>query len=329
MFKICVIGCGAMSSGGHGPSFAKYKNDYDDVSLAACCDLDAEKAKDYMEKFGFEKYYTDYSTMLEEIKPDAVSLVCPVKFTSDMAVDIIRKGYNLILEKPPGLNREEAERILNAANEGKVYVRTAFNRRYTPLILKLKESLKGKRIFNITYQMYRYQRNDADFATTAIHAIDAMKNIVGADYRKIDFIYQNVPEVGDFAANIYMSCEFENGTAGQLTIVPLGGSVIERITVNAMDETYFVELPFWNNLDVPGSFRAIKKNELTDDVSGDSLIDSGEMFEEMGFYEENRSFFEMIRNKEPISNDLESGIQSVDIANCIRERKSVYEKAAQ
>ena len=60
MFKICSIGCGNMAVSGHGPSYAKYKKDYPDTLLAACCDLDEERAKAFCEKFGFEKYYTDY-----------------------------------------------------------------------------------------------------------------------------------------------------------------------------------------------------------------------------------------------------------------------------
>ena len=157
MFKICVLGCGAMSLSGHGPAFAKYKKDYEDVCLAGCCDLDEQKAIEYKEKFGFEKHYTDYKLMLDEIKPDVVSLICPVKFTKELSIDIIKKGYNIILEKPPGLNREEIYEMIEAAKSSGVFVRTAFNRRYTPIFLKLKEYLKGKRIFNITYQILQQQ----------------------------------------------------------------------------------------------------------------------------------------------------------------------------
>ena len=59
MFKICVVGCGGMSFGGHGPSFKKYFEDYKDVCLAGCCDINEEAAKIYKEQFGFEKHYTD------------------------------------------------------------------------------------------------------------------------------------------------------------------------------------------------------------------------------------------------------------------------------
>ena len=38
--------------------------------------------------------------------------------------------------------------------------------------------------------MYRTNRIESTFYTTAIHAIDAVKNIVGCDYKKVDISYQ-------------------------------------------------------------------------------------------------------------------------------------------
>lgn len=40
--------------------------------------------------------------MLETEKPDVVSLIVPVHLTKSMAIDIMKKGFNIILEKPPG-----------------------------------------------------------------------------------------------------------------------------------------------------------------------------------------------------------------------------------
>ena len=69
MFKICVVGCGAMSRSGHGPSFKKYFEDYKDVVLAGCCDIKEEAAIKYKEQFGFEAYYTDYQKLRLHVTP--------------------------------------------------------------------------------------------------------------------------------------------------------------------------------------------------------------------------------------------------------------------
>ena len=54
-FKICQIGCGAMSERGHGPALMKYAKDYPGAILAGCCDLDENRAKSFKSTFGLLK----------------------------------------------------------------------------------------------------------------------------------------------------------------------------------------------------------------------------------------------------------------------------------
>lgn len=116
-FKICSIGCGEMSTIGHGPSFQKYAQENPEVTLAACCDLDAAKAEQYRQSFGFKKAYTDIDQMLSAEKPDAVSLVVPVALTEQLTTKILRAGIPVILEKPPGLDRQQTLRLMDVAEQ--------------------------------------------------------------------------------------------------------------------------------------------------------------------------------------------------------------------
>ena len=326
MFKICVIGCGNMAKSGHGPAFQKYAAEYEGVMLAGCCDLKAEAAEAFAKTFGFARAYTDYREMLDTEKPDAVSLLSPVALTSELAVSILRLGYPLILEKPPGRNREEVVAIAEAAAEAGVSVRTAFNRRYTPLVEKLIELIGDERILNITYQMYRRGRSDPDFSTTSIHAIDAVRFIAGSPYQHLDLAFQELPEAGEEVANVYMNGRMASGTVVQLSLVPMGGTVCERISVNTDEATYFVELPFWKNCDSPGLLTRLVGAQITHRVTGDELVSSTEMFEESGFYQENRSFFEHLRRGGEVINDTLDGVQAVEIADCIRKRITEYNR---
>ena len=326
MFKICSIGCGSMARKGHGPSLQKYAQTYLDTTLSACCDIDLTHAEYFKQQFGFEKAYTDYQLMLNEIKPDAVCLISPVDKTVEIATQILNMGYPLILEKPPGRNIDEAKALIKAANDSKVTVRVAFNRRYTPLLMALKDFTKKENIRNITYQMYRKDRRDDDFSTTTIHAIDAVKFIAESEYKTVDFIYQHINGENENVANIYMNGVLESGAVAQLSLVAMGGTVAERISVNTDAATYYVELPFWSNPDSPGKLTRLVGNDVTNVITGDLLVDCTEMFLESGFYEENRSFFKDVRlgNK---TQDVSTGLQSVELADYIRKRKTRYEKS--
>ena len=328
MFKICSLGCGNMAKSGHGPAFAKYKKDYSDVCLASCCDLDAEKSKTFRDTFGFERYDTDFREMIRREKPDVVSLLSPVDLTCPLSLELMKLGCHIIMEKPPGKNREEILQMMAQAKASGVHVRTAFNRRYTPLVMELKRQIAetGERIIGITCQMYRWHRFEKDFSTTAIHAVDVIKDIAGADYKEVYFHYDNRPELGENVKNIFMNASFENGAYAQLTFVPTGGAVIERISVNTLNHTFFADLPVWNNIDMPGKLVHICNDKEISTVTGDQLSDSTDMYELCGFYDENRLFFEYIRSGGEIRCDLESAIQSVEIEDCIRHSQTSYRK---
>lgn len=66
--RVAMIGAGGMANSVHYPSLASF----DDVEIAAICDLDTERLNDTADKYQVEKRYTDYRNMVKEIAPDAV-----------------------------------------------------------------------------------------------------------------------------------------------------------------------------------------------------------------------------------------------------------------
>jgi len=328
MFRICVIGCGHMSSTGHAPSLMKYRDTRADTELTACCDVVEEKAAEYRETFGFLRHYTDFRSMLDTEKPDAVLLASQVQHTCGIALAVMEKGYNIFLEKPPGRDLAELNALRDMADRTGIHVRVAFNRRFVPLLLKLKEQLRetGETVHTISYQMYRNDRPDADFSTTAVHAIDAVKDIVGSDYLTVDMKYQMLPQFGETVKNIYMDCTFENGAHGYIDLVPMGGGVFERVSVNAAGHTWFVNIPMWGATDCPGVLEHFEGGKLVSRITGDTLVDSDANFECGGFYNESSMFFDHIRAGGPVMHELEAAVQSVALQEAVRNSLPRYEK---
>lgn len=130
-----------MVKGCHGPLLKSYSMRYPDVELAACCDINKEKALFVQQELEFSRYYTDIDLMLDSEKPHAVCMVVPEKLTSRLSCKILEKGYSLIMEKPPGSNRKETMEMICAAERCSTPNQVAFNRRYMPLVRKLKKLL--------------------------------------------------------------------------------------------------------------------------------------------------------------------------------------------
>jgi len=317
-----------MSQSGHGPAFAKYAASHPHTELAACCDLDAAKAASYRQRFGFARHYTDVPEMLNTEKPDAVCLIAPVNVTCELSCRIMEMRYPLLMEKPPGMNVGETDRMIAVAERCGVPNQVAFNRRYTPLIRELKRRLATQfqpgEIQHLRYDFTRIGRKDVDFSTTAIHGIDTVRFLAGSDYRYIRFRYQALPQFGATVANIFMDCEMASGATAHLNFCPMSGAVTERATVHLHDNTFFLNIPVWKAFDAPGRIQHVVKDAIQSDLSGTEISDGAEAFELGGFYGENAAFFEDVRAGRHPAGDLRSARQSVDVANCIRERRDEY-----
>jgi len=188
-FKIAVIGCGWVSMDCHGPAYARYAGTHPGVELTACCDLDAQKAATFSERFGFLHAYTHYTEMLQAETPDAICLNVPPEVVCSMGCAILEQGHPLLCEKPPGISVIEVDKLLAAARRSSAIHQVAFNRRFMPLVAECKKQITGQSVQALEIVMARYRRLEADFTTTAVHAVDLARFLLDSDYTEIRFRY--------------------------------------------------------------------------------------------------------------------------------------------
>ena len=325
MFKICLIGCGNMAHSGHGPACKTYAERYADTELSACCDLRPERTEMFCREFGFKRAYSDYREMLETEKPDAVLVIMPVPLTAEVAIDVMERGYNVIMEKPPGVSVEEAMAIHACAVKNGVHARVALNRRYMPLLRALKEEIAacGEKPVFADCQFLRVGRTDADFCTTAIHAIDSVRYILEQDYSEARFDYQEYPYKNDrVGMNFHIRALYEDGAVSNISFLPCSGCVAERIFVSCRDHAFFAELPVWNGMDMPGRVVCTTAGKRYKEIIGTHDT----MYESSGFYTENEYFFNEVRAGVPPYSDVAGAAQAVAIADAMRHREREYRK---
>ena len=326
-FKVCIIGCGSIATHYHGPAYARYAGTHPDLQQVACCDVDESRAIQFRQRFGFARHFTDFSAMLDAEHPDAVCLAVPPLLTARIASDVLRRGIPLLMEKPPGLTVQEVDTLIAAARATRTPNLVAFNRRYTPLVVRLKEWLAQHcpgGIQHVRYDFTRIGRTDADFSTTAIHGIDTARHIAGSDYAHVHFHYQPLPSVDSSTVNVYMDCTFTSGATAHLAFCPVAGAVTERATVYAHDQTFALHLPIWNGFDAPGRLQHIHKGTLVADETGPVVSGSADDMVLNGFYAENAAFFDDVRTGRCPAGDVRSARQSVAIAQWMRERRADY-----
>jgi predicted dehydrogenase len=329
--KLVMIGCGDHAEGSHGPTQARYAARHPEAGLAACCDVDGGKAERHRARFGFARAYSDLKTMLEAERPDAAVLAVPVERTAALAPQVFDAGVPLLLEKPPGRTVEEVDALIAAAEgDGRrppVPHQVAFNRRFVPLVREARRRLAAigppATIQHIHYEMTRVDRREPDFSTTAIHGLDAVRFLAGADYAEARMRYQEFPALGPGVANIFVDAVMTSGATAHLAFCPVAGAVVERTTIHAGAHTLFVRIPMWGPLDSPGRLQHIESGQMRADLGGDELSDT-EACVLGGFYGEYEAFLGDLAAGRTPSPGLRESRQSVEIADCVRHREKEF-----
>jgi predicted dehydrogenase len=107
--KVGVVGCGAIS----GAYLGMAKN-FPNVEIAAASDIDMAKAKAAAEKFGILRACSVDELLADKSIEIVLNLTVP-KAHVPVALRAIESGKHCYLEKPLGVNREEGQKVLDAA----------------------------------------------------------------------------------------------------------------------------------------------------------------------------------------------------------------------
>jgi myo-inositol 2-dehydrogenase / D-chiro-inositol 1-dehydrogenase len=325
--KLCQVGCGEHARVAHGPSQRRCAAERPGLVLAACCDVDLERAESFRSEFGYARASLDPATMLDAERPDAVVVVVPVEHTVAVGTMVLERGLPLLLEKPPGETVADVDRLIAAAEQGARTVphQVAFNRRYAPLVRELRRRIEESgRLQHVHYEMTRVERRDPDFSTTAIHGLDAVRYLASCDYAEARFRYHEMPELGPGVANILVDGVMASGATAHLAFGPAAGVLVERAAAHAHGHSLFLHVPMWSGVDSPGRLWHYTGGRLAADVGGERVGDGTALFELGGFYRETAAFLDALGGGGAPSPSLRESRQSVEIAERIRHRAAEY-----
>ncbi|MDC7287939.1 Gfo/Idh/MocA family oxidoreductase [Blautia schinkii] len=125
--KIGIVGAGVW-----GETHAAIYQEHPFAEIVAICDKQEERAKILADKYKIPRIYTDYHDLAEDTNCDAVAIVTPDFLHADIAVEMAAHHKNMLIEKPLATNREDIDRIYNAAKENKVRVMVDLHNRWNP-----------------------------------------------------------------------------------------------------------------------------------------------------------------------------------------------------
>ena len=149
--RVGIIGCGWIADA-HIKSYLAQP----DVEIVAGSDLVPGKAKAFFEKHGVEGVKTDYAShkeMLddESLALDAVSICTYNRQHAEPAIYALKKGVNVLLEKPFTVTLDEAVEVMKAEKESGKVLSIGFQPRLDANMQMIKKIVQSGELGDIYY----------------------------------------------------------------------------------------------------------------------------------------------------------------------------------
>lgn len=130
-----IIGVGNVTELKSGPAFYKNENS----ELVAVMRRDAEKAANYAKRHSVKKWYANGTELINDQEVDAVYVATPPDSHASYAIQAMKAGKPVYVEKPMARNYAECLEMLSVSEETGVPLFVAYYRRTLPAFLKVKE----------------------------------------------------------------------------------------------------------------------------------------------------------------------------------------------
>jgi predicted dehydrogenase len=295
VLKAAVIGVGAM-----GRNHARVYAQLDHTTLVAAADADP-KALEAIARTYKVPTYTDYERMLDEAKPDLVSVAVPTRFHREVATTVLKRGVHVFLEKPIASTVEEGQKIVDCARAVGVKLTVGHIERFNPAVIALKQQLDAGqlgRVFQIhARRVGPFPPRIEDVGVVidlATHELNLLEYLTGS---RVESVYAQIEREiharhEDLLTGIL---KFTNGAVGILDINWLTPTKIRELSL----------------IGERGMFSV---NYLTQDLyfyENDDFNGNWEGFPIMGV-SEGRKIRHTIMRKEPLVAELESFAEAID-----------------
>lgn len=235
--NVAIIGAGEFAKGVHLPNLKKLKDIY---NIYAIMSRTGNNAIAIAEEYGAKYATTDYSLILDDDEVDMVMICTRHNLHSEMALQAMKKGKAVFIEKPMALNEEELEEVLKTIEETKVPYTVGFNRRFSKYAVEAKKHVKNR----INPMIINYQMNAGYIPLDHwVHAVEGGGRIIGECCHIFDlFNYFTDSEVYSISVdnitpstknislrdNLVATLKYKDGSICTLTYTALGNNKVSK-----------------------------------------------------------------------------------------------------
>ena len=273
--RFALIGAGGFAKGMHLPNLHAMPNL---CHLHSVVSRSGHNASATARRWGATYCGTDYREVLKDADIDAVIIATRHNLHAAMALDALRAGKHVLLEKPLALTRPELESISKfydeAGSNPAPLLLTGFNRRFSPHAVRIKEWLRSRtNPMIITYRMNAgYLPPDhwchgpeggGRNLGEACHIYDLFTFLTGARVADIH-VTAIAPATAHYRRqdNFTASMTFADGSVATLTYTALGAKEYAKERMEIFVDGKVIALDDYKSLSMTGASRQPFKTRL-------------------------------------------------------------------
>ena len=330
-----IIGFGNMGTG-HGRSFRDGK--IGDGVLAAVADIDPGRLKNVSDYGEGIAVYNSGEELIEKSDVDAVIIATPHYLHPPLAVAALKRGFNVVCEKPAGVYTKQVKEMNEAAKTAKGLFTVMFNQRTNPVYRKMREIILSggigtiKRVNWIITDWYRTQAyyNSGGWRATwdgegggvllnqCPHNLDLLQWICGLPCRVRAFCHNGKWHQIEVEDDVTAYLEFPNGATGVFVTTTADAPGTNRFEITLErgklvaehDKLTFFELEQSERdfcFTATGGFEQPAGHEVTIELDGKNPQHVGVL----------NAFAGAILRGEPLVADGTEGIRGLELSNAM------------
>lgn len=236
-----MIGVGIIGYGYWGPNLVRNFSEIPHCRVVAVSDLLPDRLTKLQVRAPQVRVTTDYRDLLTAPDIDALVIATPVSTHFPLAVEALRSGKHVMVEKPLASSTAEAEVLVNEAIRGSLTLMVDHTFIYTGAVRKIREIIAANRLGRIMYydsvrvNLGVFQRDVSVLWDLAVHDLSIM-----------DYVLQEQPAavsavgaahvMGQPMSMAYLTCHFNSGVLAHFHVNWLAPVKIRRTLIGGEKE---------------------------------------------------------------------------------------------
>jgi predicted dehydrogenase len=146
-----VIRLGVIGYGYWGPNLVRNFAEVPGCQLVAVSDMRAERLAAVRARYPGVRTFADPNQLMSERRIDAVAIVTPVSTHYDLAMQALKAGKHVLVEKPLAVTADQAAQLVDEAERRKLVLSVDHTFVYTGAVRKMRELVHSGGVGDIYY----------------------------------------------------------------------------------------------------------------------------------------------------------------------------------